>query len=196
MLTRLRNKIPIQVANELEIVAREFDISNHFRVAHLIAQSAYESRNFKYTRENLNYPPQLLLKYFPNHFSPETAPFYANKQEAIANVIYAHLYGNGDKNSGDGWKYRGRGYISKIKGKKTYQALGDFIGDDLINNPDLVATKYPLISAAWIFEKNKLWQICDDGVHMDNVRLITQKLTGGTLGLIDRYSKTNVIFNL
>lgn len=194
MLTKLRNKIPIQVVNELESVMREFDISNPFRLAHFLAQTAHESGNFKHVRENLNYSAEGLLRTFPKYFSKETAPIYARKPEMIANIVYESRMGNGNRNTGDGWRYRGRGYL-QLTGKSNYKAFGDYIGVDLIKEPDLVATKYPLTSAAWFFEKNKLWEICDQGLHQDIVKQVTRRVNGGTIGLQDRISKTSVISN-
>lgn len=195
MLKKLSSKIPIQVVNELEIVIREFGISNPFRLAHFLAQTAHESGNFKHVRENLNYSAEGLLKVFPKYFSKETASFYARKPEAIANLVYGGRMGNGDKNSGDGWRYRGRGYLG-LTGKSNYRAFGDFIGVDLVKDPDLVATKYALTSAAWFFEMRKLWKICDQGMHDEIIVKISKLINGGTIGLEDRRSKTKVFTNL
>ena len=195
MLTKLKSKIPIQVVNELEVVMREFNISNPFRLAHFLAQTAHESGNFKHVRENLNYSAEGLIKVFPKYFSKETALWYARKPEAIANVVYGNRMGNGDKNSGDGWRYRGRGYL-QVTGKINYKAFGDYIGNNFITEPDLVASKYPLTSAAWFFEKNKLWDVCDQGLHQDIVKQVTKRVNGGSIGLADRISKTNVLSNL
>jgi putative chitinase len=173
---------------------REFDISNPFRLAHFLAQTAHESGNFKHVRENLNYSAEGLLRTFPKYFSKETAPIYARKPEMIANIVYESRMGNGNRNTGDGWRYRGRGYL-QLTGKSNYKAFGDYIGVDLIKEPDLVATKYPLTSAAWFFEKNKLWEICDQGLHQDIVKQVTRRVNGGTIGLQDRISKTSVISN-
>lgn len=196
MLKKLSSKIPVQVLSELEFVIREFDISNPFRLSHFLAQCAHESGNFKHVRENLNYSAEGLVKVFPKYFSKETALWYARKPEAIANVVYGGRMGNGDKNSGDGWKYRGKGYI-QLTGKSNYKAFADHIGDtNIMINPDLVATKYPLTSAAWFFETKKLWKICDEGLHNDIVKKITYRINGGYNGLADRLSKTTVISNL
>jgi putative chitinase len=195
MLNKLHNKIPIQVLNELGDVMTQFAITNSFRLTHFLAQTAHESGNFRYTRENLNYSEEGLLKVFPKYFDKNTAGIYARKPEMIANIVYELRMGNGDKNSGDGWKYRGRGYI-QLTGKTNYKAFGDYIGVNLLDNPDLVATKYALTSAAWYFEKNKLWDICDQGIHNEIVKRITYRVNGGYNGLADRLSKTNVIFNL
>ena len=195
MLTKLRNKIPIQVVNELESVMREFNISNPFRLAHFLAQTAHESGNFKHVRENLNYSAEGLLKTFPKYFSKETAPMYARRPERIANIVYESRMGNGNRNTGDGWRFRGAGYL-QLTGRANFKAFSDFIGDpNIMNDPSLVATKYPLTSAAWFFEKNKLWSICDEGLHPDIVKQVTKRINGGFHGLSDRISKTNVISN-
>jgi len=195
MLNKLHNKIPIQVLNELESVMREFNISNPFRLAHFLAQTAHESGNFKHVRENLNYSAEGLIKVFPKYFSKETALWYARKPEAIANVVYGNRMGNGDKNSGDGFRYRGRGFLG-LTGKSNYKAFGDFIGVDLVKDPDLVATKYALTSAAWFFEKRGLWKICDNGMSDDIVVRVSKFINGGTIGLTDRRSKTKVFSDL
>lgn len=195
MLTKLKSKIPIQVVNELESVMREFNISNPFRLAHFLAQTAHESGNFKHVRENLNYSAEGLLKVFPKYFSKETALWYARKPEAIANVVYGNRMGNGDKNSGDGFRYRGRGFLG-LTGKSNYKAFGDFIGVDLVKDPDLVATKYALTSAAWFFEKRGIWKICDNGMSDDIVVRVSKLINGGTIGLTDRRSKTKVFSDL
>jgi putative chitinase len=93
--------------------------------------------------------------------------------------------GNGDEASGEGYKFRGRGYI-QLTGKDNYKAFSDFIGEDCVANPDLVATKYPLTSAAFFFHKNKLWDICDKGHSHDVVTAVTKRVNGGTIGLDDR----------
>lgn len=196
MLTKLKSKIPIQVVNELEVVIREFDISNPFRLAHFLAQTAHESGNFKHVRENLNYSAEGLVKVFPKYFSKETALWYARKPEAIANLVYGGRMGNGDKNSGDGWRFRGRGYVM-LTGRINYKAFSDFIKDPTIMvNPDLVATKYPLTSAAWFFEKRGLWKICDEGVSDNVVLKVSRIINGGTIGLADRRSKTKVFSDI
>lgn len=196
MLKKLSSKIPVQVLSELESVIQEFDISNPFRLSHFLAQCAHESGNFKHIRENLNYSAEGLVKVFPKYFSKETALWYARKPEAIANVVYGGRMGNGDKNSGDGWKYRGRGFL-QLTGKVNYQAFSNHIVDtNIMIDSDLVATKYPLTSAAWFFETKKLWKICDEGLHADVVKKVTYRVNGGYNGLADRLSKTEVLSNL
>jgi putative chitinase len=195
MLNKLHNKIPLEVINELGGVIKQFNITNSFRLTHFLAQVAHESGNFKHLRENLNYSAEGLIKVFPKYFSKETALWYARKPEAIANLVYGNRMGNGDKNSGDGWRFRGRGYIM-ITGKNNYKEFGDFIKVDLLKDPDLIATKYPLTSAAWFFQKRKLWDICDRGGDLATIKRISVLINGGVNGMSDRVSKTNVFMNL
>jgi putative chitinase len=195
MLNKLHNKIPIQVLNELGDVIKQFNITNSFRLTHFLAQVAHESGNFRYTRENLNYSAEGLLKVFPKYFDKNTAPLYARRPQAIANMVYNGRMGNKLK-SNDGWMFRGAGYI-QLTGRTNFKAFSDFIGDPkIMDDPSLVATKYPLTSAAWFFEKRGLWAICDEGVHQDIVKKVTLKVNGGYNGLADRLSKTNVLFNI
>jgi putative chitinase len=93
--------------------------------------------------------------------------------------------GNGDEASGDGWKFRGRGFL-QTTGKFNYTDSDKFVEDDILADPDLVASKYPLMSAAFFFDKNKLWDICDKGHTHDVVLAVTKRVNGGTIGLADR----------
>jgi putative chitinase len=196
MLNKLHNKIPIQVLNELGDVMKQFNITNSFRLTHFLAQVAHESGNFRFVRENLNYSTEGLLKVFPRYFDRNTAPLYARKPEQIANIVYESRMGNGNRNTGDGWRFRGRGYL-QCTGRSNYKAFSDHIGDvNIMINPDLIATKYPLTSAGWFFEKNKLWAICDQGVDLATIRRVSQRVNGGFNGISDRVSKTNVLFNI
>jgi putative chitinase len=96
--------------------------------------------------------------------------------------------GNGPESTKEGFKFRGRGAL-QTTGKENYKRLGDFLGVDLISNPDLVATKYPLASAAFFFESNKLWSICDKGATKEVVTQLTKRINGGTIGLDHRLSE-------
>jgi putative chitinase len=93
--------------------------------------------------------------------------------------------GNGDEASGEGWNYRGRGYI-QLTGKSNYTAFDKTVDEDILANPDLVATKYPLASAAFFFNTNKLWSICDKGDTDQVVTEVTKRVNGGTIGIQDR----------
>ena len=188
-------KLPHSVTNELDDVMEQFNITNVFRLAHFLAQCAHESNNFKAVIENLNYSEEALLRVFPRYFSKDTAKSCARKPEMIGNIVYSNRMGNGDRNSGDGWKYRGRGYI-QITGKNNYRAFGEYIGKDVLSKPDLVSYTYPLASAAWYFEKNNLWSICDNGMDEATIKDLTKRINGGFNGLQDRIEKTNTFNKL
>ena len=186
MIDKLNGKLPQAVLNELPLVMEKFGISNPTRLAHFLSQVAHESGNFKFVNENLNYSSKGLMAIFKKYFPTEAlAMTYQRKADKIANKVYASRMGNGDEASGDGYKFRGRGYI-QLTGKDTYKAFSDFIGEVCVVNPDLVATKYPLTSAAFFFHKNKLWDICDKGHSHDIVTAVTKRVNGGTIGLDDR----------
>jgi len=196
MITKkLITTLPKQVIDELPSVIQDFKISSPLVLAHFLAQCAHESGNFKYTRENLNYSAQGLLKTFPKYFSKDTAEIAARKPALIANIVYGSRMGNGAKDTNDGFRYSGKGYLM-LTGKQNYKAFGDFIGVDVVSNPDLVATKYPLLSAAWFFEVKKLWSIAEKGSDEETIRKISKIVNGGTIGLADRISKTKTFISI
>jgi putative chitinase len=103
--------------------------------------------------------------------------------------------GNGPESTGEGYKFRGRGYI-QLTGKDNYTNFAKFIGEDTVANPDLVATKYPLASAAFFFDSNKLWSICDKGDDVATVTAVTKRVNGGTIGLPDRIKHFQEYYHL
>jgi putative chitinase len=165
------------------------------QLAHFLGQLSHESLDFKVLSENLNYSANGLLKTFPKYFNLERAQKYARKPEQIANLIYANRMGNGDEASKDGFKFRGRGYI-QLTGKANYTAFDKTVDDDILANPDLVATKYPLASAAFFFNNNSLWSICDKGADDATVTAVTKRVNGGTIGLADRIKHFKEYYNL
>lgn len=172
------------------------NITTNLRLAHFISQCAYESGDFKNIRENLNYSKDGLMKVFPKYFpNSQSTRGYVNNPQKIANKVYANRMGNGDEKSGDGWNYRGRGYI-QLTGRSNYKSFSDFIGQDCVTHPDLVATKYPLSSAAYFFTKNKLWDICDKGSHGTIISEITKKINGGLNGIDGRLLKFKTFYDL
>jgi len=188
-LEALSKKLPANVMDEIPLIMEKFGIDNPLKLSHFLSQCAHESGNFKFLNENLNYSADGLRKIFPKYFPTiEVANKYARQPEKIANKVYGGRMGNGDEASGDGWKFRGRGYI-QLTGKDNYAAFDKFVDDDILANPDLVATKYPLTSAAFFFHKNKLWDICDKGHGDDVVLAVTKRVNGGTHGLADRQEK-------
>ena len=103
--------------------------------------------------------------------------------------------GNGDESTKEGYKFRGRGYI-QLTGKSNYVNFTKFIGEDCVSNPDLVANKYPLASAAFFFDSNKLWSTCDQGSSDEIVTKVTKRVNGGTIGLVDRIKHFKEYYNL
>ena len=103
--------------------------------------------------------------------------------------------GNGPEETGDGFKYRGRGYL-QLTGKNNYSKFAKFIGEDTVNNPDLVATKYPLASAAFFFDSNKLWSICDEGSDNKTITKLTKRINGGVIGLSARIHEFKHFYKL
>lgn len=187
--TKLNSKLPISVISEMPSMMAKFGITNPLRLAHFLSQCAHESGNFKLVRENLNYSSEGLLKTFPKYFKDKaTADLYARNPQKIGNRVYANRMGNGNEASGEGYKFSGKGYI-QLTGKSNFTDFSNFIGEDCVENPDLVATKYPLTSAAYFFDKNKLWDICDKGSTPEIVLLVTKRVNGGTHGLADRQQK-------
>ena len=194
-LESLSKKIPANVMEEIPLIMEKFGIDNPLRLSHFLSQCAHESGNFKLVRENLNYSADGLRKIFPKYFPTiEVANKYARQPEKIANRVYANRMGNGDEASGDGWKYKGAGFV-QLTGKDNYASFDKFVDDDILANPDLVATKYPLMSAAFFFHKNKLWDVCDKGHSHDVVLAVTKRVNGGTNGLADRQEKFDLFHN-
>lgn len=185
-IQNLKGKIPSSVIDQIPSVMEQFQINTPERLAHFLAQCAHESLNFTATKENLNYSAEALQKTFHKYFpTPESTNYYARNPEKIANKVYANRMGNGDELSGDGFKYRGHGYI-QLTGKVNYQSFDKVVDDDIVANPDLVATKYPLLSAAWFWNSRNLNKIADKGGTDAVVQEITKVINGGINGLIDR----------
>ena len=184
-LEKLKGHLPDSVIEQIPATAAKFGITNVLRLAHFLAQCGHESGGFKAVSENLNYSADGLKKIFGKYFPGNLNESYARQPEKIAARVYASRMGNGDESSKEGFKFRGRGYI-QLTGKSNYANFGKFIGEDTIANPDLVATKYPLASAAFFFDSNKLWSICDKGADDATVTAVTKRVNGGTIGLADR----------
>ncbi|MFN8397969.1 MAG: peptidoglycan-binding protein [Bacteroidia bacterium] len=188
-LAALVGVIPEKILSQVIDDASKFNINSNLRLAHFLAQCAVESGDFKVVEENLNYSASRLLVVFPNKFTEAEAQQYGGKPEKIANRVYANIIGNGNEASGDGWKFRGRGYI-QLTGRTNYKAFADFSGIDVVTNPDQVASTYPLASAADYFNRvAKIWPTADQGTSDDTVKAVTKKVNKALLGLSDRTSK-------
>lgn len=174
----LESMLPEAVYTGLLDIIPKYKISTLLRLAHFISQCSHESSNFKTTVENLNYSKEGLLNVFPKYFDEESAYIFARKPELIANRVYANRNGNGNEESGDGWKYRGRGFI-QLTGKSNYTMYNQLCPDNVLDNPDLVATRYPLDSSAVFWEYNNLNLQADMGNTVDTIKKITKKINGG-----------------
>lgn len=195
-LQNLKGHIPDVVIAQIPDVAAKFNITTGLRLAHFLAQCGHESGSFTAVQENLNYSASRLRAVFPSYFpTDQMAAAYGGNPQKIGARVYANRMGNGDEASGDGYKYRGRGYI-QLTGKNNYSNFGKFEGVDTLTNPDLVASTYPLASAAFFFNSNNLWAICDQGANEATVTAVTKRVNGGTLGLADRLARFNEYYPL
>lgn len=193
-IDNLKGHIPENVISLIPDTVDKFKINTPLRLAHFLSQCSHESNHFKVTQENLKYSKDGLKRVFPKYFPNNLAESYALQPEKIASRVYGNRMGNGDENTKEGYKFRGRGYI-QLTGKNNYKAFGAAIDVDLESNPDLVATKYPLLSAAWFFSKNCLAK-CDAGATDAVVTTVTRCVNGGTIGLSDRIKEFKKFYNL
>jgi putative chitinase len=194
-LDKLKGHVPDSVIAEIPDTAAKFGITTPLRLAHLLAQASHESGHFKSVTENLNYSADGLKKIFPKYFPGNLNESYARNPQKIANKVYSSRMGNGDEASGDGFRYRGRGFL-QTTGKSNYAEFNKIVDDDVIANPDLVATKYALASAAFFFQKNNLWSICDKGASDEIVTLVSKRVNGGTIGISERLSEFKKFYAL
>jgi putative chitinase len=195
-LEKLKGHIPDAVIAQIPDTAKKFNITTPLRLAHFLAQCGHESGGFRAVQENLNYSAKGLAGTFRKYFINESAAApYAKNPQKIASKVYGSRMGNGPESTGDGYKFRGRGYI-QLTGKDNYTNFAKFIGEDTVGNPDLVATKYPLASAAFFFDSNKLWAICDKGADTATVTAVTKRVNGGTIGLPDRIKHFQEYYHL
>jgi putative chitinase len=195
-ISKLKGHVPDAVIAQIPEVMDKFQINTPLRLCHFLAQCGHESGNFKAVNENLNYGAKGLRGIFPKYFPTDAlAAEYERKPEKIANKIYGGRMGNGPEATGEGYKYRGRGFI-QLTGKDNYSAFDKVVAEDITSNPDLVATKYPLLSAAWFWNSRKLNEIADKGATDAEVTAITKKVNGGTIGLEDRIKHFKEFYNL
>ena len=167
----------------LNKILPDYGIDTPQRVSAFIAQAAHESGNFTALHENLNYRAETLRRVSPKYFPTDAlAQQYAHNQAAIANRVYANRMGNGPEESGDGYRYCGRGLI-QLTGQQNYQSFADSIETPLDQIPDFLQTFEGAVqSACWFWENNNLNQYADT----DDILTMTKRINGGTIGLEDR----------
>jgi putative chitinase len=183
------NKDKIEWSELLTNLLPVYEVNTNLRLAHFFSQCCHESNDFKITEENLNYSAQGLLKIFSKYFKDETtAKQYEKQPMKIANLVYANRMGNGDTNSGDGYKYRGRGII-QLTGKDNYKKFSQDVFNDntVLDNPDTIIINKAIAvhSACWFWQKNNLNSLADK----DDCLAITKKINGGINGLQDRQER-------
>ena len=161
----------------------DYEINTPQRIAAFIAQCAHESGGFTALKENLNYRAATLRKIFPKYFpTDEMAQQYAGKQEAIANLVYANRMGNGGPETGDGYRYSGKGLI-QLTGKDNYTWFAASLGITVEEAAEYLQTfEGAAQSACWFWETNQLNQWADKG----DILTLTKRINGGTIGLEDR----------
>lgn len=191
---KLKGTLPDNVLSQIPETAAKFNITNILRLSHFLGQCAHESEGFTLTVENLNYSADGLKRTFSRYFPGNLNESYARQPQKIANRVYASRMGNGVEGSGDGYKFRGRGYI-QLTGKSNYAEFDKLVTENILDNPDLVSTKYPLMSAAYFFDSNNLWRICDQGATEAVVEAVTKRVNGGTIGLSDRIQYFQKYYN-
>jgi putative chitinase len=195
-LAKLKGHVPDSVIAQIQFIQSNYKVNTLLRLSHFLAQCGHESANFRAVKENLNYSAEGLNKTFKKYFPTlESAKDYARQPERIASKVYANRMGNGNEASKDGFKYLGRGFI-QLTGKANYLEFDKSVPEDIMANPELVATKYPLASAAWFWDKNGLNAIADKGATDAVVKSITKRVNGGTIGLEDRIQHFNEFYSL
>ena len=195
-LAKLKGHVPDSVIAQIPFIESNYKVNTLLRLSHFLAQCGHESANFRAVKENLNYSAEGLNKTFKKYFPTlESAKDYARQPERIASKVYANRMGNGNEASKDGFKYLGRGFI-QLTGKANYLEFDKSVAEDILANPELVATKYPLASAAWFWNKNGLNEIADKGATDAVVKSITKRVNGGTIGLEDRIQHFNEFYSL
>lgn len=195
-ITKLKGIVPDYILDQLPESINKFEINTPLRLSHFLSNCDHESGGFKVTVENLNYSSNRLLVVFPYYFkSIDESNKYAGNQQKIASKIYGSRMGNGDESTLEGWKYRGRGYI-QLTGKSNYASFDKYVDDDIVNNPDLVATKYPLLSAAFFWDFAKLNSLADKGSDDIAISYVRKRINGGINGIDEVKLKFQKYYNI
>jgi putative chitinase len=181
------------------LVAAQTDMAVHgaldseLRMAHLIGQCAHESLRFTKVVESLSYSTaDRILVVFRRHFRDLAhAHQFVRNAEKLANHVYANRNGNGPPRSGDGFRFRGRGYL-QLTGRSNYARFGDRLGIDLLAAPDRAAEPWIAwrIASAYLGTRKKQGKTAFEWADQNNVEAVTLIVNGGTNGLDDRRSRT------
>ena len=177
--------------NTARAIAKHYDLSPN-RAAHLLGQASHESAGFTITKENLYYSsPERIQAVWPSRFETiADAEPYAKNPQALADKVYGGRGGN----NGEGYKWRGRGFI-QLTFRDNYRSFAsDMRLPEVMDEPSLVETEYAFESAYWYFDKNGLFRMADNGIGTDNIKAITKRVNGGYHGLDDRIAQTQKIY--
>ena len=176
-----------QWVDALNATFQRFNIDTPVRQAAFIGQCGHECGNFRILEENLNYRAEVLQKLWPKRFDAAKAQACARNPKLIANTVYSNRMGNRDEDSGDGYRFRGRGCI-QLTGSANYFHAGKALGVDLIMNPELVATPmYAALTAGWFWDTHKLNILADNR----DWKAMCKRINGGYIGLADREKHIN-----
>lgn len=175
----------------IERAAQRWHVDTLDRLAGCIAQMSYESRRFSSFEESMNYRPERLMQVWPSRFpSLELAKRYAYAPEKLANEVYGNRLGNGPFESGDGWRFRGRG-PKQITGRDNYRRCGEALGLPLLDDPDLLLEpEHGAQAAGWFWSVNGCNELMDREAFEDITKArdndffeqVTRKINGGLIG--------------
>jgi len=178
--------------NTAKAIVTHYELSPE-RGAHLLGQVVHESGTFKYTRENLNYSVEAMMKTWPKRFpTEESAEPFARNPKALAENVYFDRMGNDTKEKASA--YIGRGFLQLTGYNNVRSFASDMRVPEVLDNPQLLEEDYAMDTALWFFKKNNLWKICDEGVNDDVVRKLTKRVNGGYIGLDHRKKETKKIY--
>lgn len=173
---------------------QKWGIDTPTKQAAFVAQCGHESNQFRVIEENLMYRAETLLKLFPKTpkrawgFTPEEAKAYERQPQKIANRIYGNRMGNRDEASGDGWRFRGSGYL-QLTGHSNFYHAGKALGVDFVMNPDKVRTpEYGMQTAGWFWATHN----CNTIAESKNWEQLTKTINGGLIGFQDRVHHTDL----
>lgn len=182
------------IINGMDIWTQDYEINTPLRMAHFLAQAAHESGGFRLLEENLNYSADGLNKIFPKYFknAGRDANEYSRKPEKIANVVYSSRMGNGPPESGDGYRFRGRGCI-QLTGRSNYTSFAETLEMSLDEAIEYLTTPEGAVESAAFFWANNG---CNELADQDDVVKVTKRVNGGTIGLEDRKHHTEELKEL
>jgi len=178
--------------NTAKAIVTHYELSPE-RGAHLLGQVVHESGTFRYTRENLNYSVDAMMKVWPSRFpTEESAEPFARNPKALAENVYFDRMGNDTKEKASA--YIGRGFLQLTGYDNVRSFASDMRVPEVLDNPKLLEENYAMDTAMWFFKKNNLWRICDEGVNDSVIKKLTKRINGGHTGLDHRIKETNNIY--